>query len=171
MKTAVSFLIVCGLCAWADAQQTTTLTAADRLKQLQSNRKLVEKLVGHGVSLANANEPLKRAGHCRSAMGELTLALDGAIREQDASRVAELGEHLAAIVNDGLIPNLKEAKPNATPASPAFAEFIALHTSSTDELQRLQSSVPQLEALGRSAQVKAMLANLSKTNEALAKAK
>ncbi len=169
MRLVLTLCVGIVLAAWADAQQAgSTLTAAERLKQLQSNRTLVGQLVQHGVTLANANEPLKRAEECRRAMGDLSIALNGAIDAQDPNRVAELGDHLTAIVDRGLIPNLKDALPDATPGSPTYEQFQTLHKSSSDEMQRLQNSVPQLDALGRSSQVKAMLANWSKTREELA---
>src|SRR5438105_75357 len=89
------------LAAWADAQQNGPVLVADRVKMLQSNRPLVEKLIGHGMALADTTDPLKRAVACRGALGDLVAALNTAIAARDANRIAELGEHLSAIADDG----------------------------------------------------------------------
>ena len=146
--------------AWADAQQTAgSLTAAERRKQLQSNRKLLEKLVSNSVALSGANSSLDRAvAACRGAMGDLCLALDGAITSHDASRVAELGDYLAAIVHDGLLPNLNEAKLQFADGSPERVRLVDLHKSASDDFARVESSIPLTDSLARSQQVKAVMA-------------
>lgn len=169
MRMLLTLLSAIVLVAWADAQQAgAMLTASERLKQLQANRTLVEKLVASGLTLSTANNSVSRASACRAAMGDLTLALDGAIAEKDPNRIAELGDHLNALVSNGLIPALEESRD--VPAGSADAAKVKeIHKQASDELTRLDLSVPRTDAVGRSAQVKATLESWTATRAQLAK--
>jgi hypothetical protein len=169
MRTLLTLLGAALLAAWADAQQAgALLTAGERLKQLQANRTLVEKMVASGLALSTANDSVSRAAACRTAMGELALALDGAIDGKDPSRIAELGDHLTVLVSDGLIPAIADS--HDVPAGSADeARLKEIHKQVSDEMARLELAVPRTDAVGRSTQVRATLERFTATRAKLAK--
>lgn len=170
MRTFLTLCLAVVLVTWADAQQAAAhLTAAERLQQLKSNRAILEKMVSHSVALSHANDPIGRTAACRAAMGDLSTALDGAIAAQDANRVAELGEHLSLIVSDGLIPTIADARIQVPAGSEEEARLKDLYKQATDEMTRLELSVPRTNSLGRSHQVKETLAKWNATRDRLKK--
>jgi hypothetical protein len=153
--------------AWVDAQNSPL--AADRVKMLHSNRILVEKLVGHGVALADDRDPLDRARTCHKSLADFTAALDAAIAARDADRVAELGDHFAALVNDALAPCIEDGR--TYPAgSVSVPQLKSLHDQTLDEMKRLERSVPLDGTFGKSQQVKNALKKWQDAREKLANA-
>lgn len=145
--------------AWADAQQAGMLGAAERLRQLHANRALIDTLVQRNLVLAHANRPLERAEACRLSMIDLARELEAAIRAQDASRVAELGDHLTAIVRDALTPALTDAIDQIPTDSPDRERLVQLHKAAAEEFARIELKVPRTDVLGRSQHVKRTLAD------------
>lgn len=170
MRTVLTILCAALLAAWADAQATPiVLTAGERMAQLQSNRALLEKLVSHSVSLSNANDPLSRTAACRAAMGELASAVDAAILARNAGRIAELGDYLTAIVTDGLIPTMTEARSEVPLGSAEETRLLDLHKQATEDMARLDRALPRTDSLSRSGPVNATLTRWDTTRTALAK--
>jgi hypothetical protein len=154
--------------AWADAQNSPL--AADRVKMLHNNRALVEKLVGHSVALADDRDPLNRARTCHKALADLTAALNAAIAAQDADRVAELGDHFAALANDALAPCIEDGRiyPAGSESAP---QLKLLREQTLDEMKRLELSVPRDGAFGKSQQVKDTLKKWQDAREKLENSK
>ncbi len=73
------------------------------------NRALIERLVGDGVDLAREDDPVKRADRCydiaHGLAQEIATAGGG-----DSGRVAELGQHLGDVLQNGVALNLKTAR-------------------------------------------------------------
>src|SRR3954469_25157583 len=93
------------LSAWASAQNTSgPTTAAEHLKLMQTNRKLLEELVEEGVQLGDANTNLDRATQCQQVANRLTRELKNAVERDDADRVAEMSDHFSSLINSGFLP-------------------------------------------------------------------
>ncbi|MBX9623062.1 MAG: hypothetical protein K2X82_04535, partial [Gemmataceae bacterium] len=76
-RAGYTLLVLAGLSAWAGAQQPAAgLSAADRLRLFRANRVVLAELVGNGVELAGADDPLARA----AAYGRSVRALGVAFR-------------------------------------------------------------------------------------------
>lgn len=152
----LSLSIVVLLVAWADAQQTGGLLAADRVRLLEANRTLVEKMISHTVEISDENDALKRATTCHKAMKVLAIELNAAIRGQDANRISELGDHLADLASNGLAPCFIAGKEYAPDSDPA-REMKKLHETTVKEITQLESSVTRTGPLGQSRQVRQTL--------------
>lgn len=154
-RVGATLIVFLALAAWAGAQgPAPALTAADRVKLFKLNRDLVKDLVGHGVSLAKADDPLRRAEECRQTAHTLRVAVQWAADAEDANRVAELGDHLQAIVRDGMLPNLKEAQRDAAPGSPAEDSLRSLRADIVGELDQLVNNLPTTGKVAESDQVR-----------------
>jgi hypothetical protein len=84
--------------------------AGDAVRRFRRDQELIATLVEGGIELANEEDPLRRAAECNKladrVAGEIRRA--GAIR--DSARVAELGPHLQALLENGVAGNLAVAR-------------------------------------------------------------
>jgi hypothetical protein len=64
------------------------------------------------------------------------------VTRSDADRVSEIGDHIHAIVNDGLLPNLREARDQIRPGSADYGKLQELHGLASQKLNELPSAVP-----------------------------
>jgi hypothetical protein len=84
---------------------------------LHRNRDLIQALVRGGLSLAAEDDPVKRADSCN----ELAVRFAGEIRQaatqRDAVRAVELGDHLYALLKQGVAFNLSIARRLTPPGS------------------------------------------------------
>jgi len=157
-RTMLILIAFAALSAWAGAQGPTPLSAEIQIKQFQSNRILIENLVDHGIDLAEADNPLRRAAACRQTARTLANYLERAADDGDADRVAEFAHLYGEVVRDGLVPNL-EAAGNAIPAgSPHLKELRDVRKKATDDFNGVRSKIPTAGRVGDNDKVKAALA-------------
>ncbi len=152
MRRILTLVSVIAVSAWAGAQNPTPL-AAEHLKQFQSNRELLEDLVGRSVELANANSPLDRARSCQKATTDLTRALNNAIRADDADRIVELCDYLATILDHGVTPALTDAQREMPAGSPGAADLATLLLNAKREAERAETAIPTTGKLGTAPQI------------------
>src|SRR5262249_55784977 len=81
-------------------------SAAAQAKLFQRNRVLLQTLVQGGLELAKQEDPVKRAGCCNDLAKQLANEIRLAAQSRDAYRAAELGDHLYALLHDGVAGNL-----------------------------------------------------------------
>ncbi len=151
------------LAAWAGAQgpvPASTLTPADQLRLLKANGTLIDNLVDHGVKLSNANDPVARVEHCRSAAKALANAAHDAAGKQDAERVAELTGLFRQVVQDALLPTLDDAKRIVPPQSPGAERIKQIRRDATNDVIDLKTAIPATGTMAENARVKAELKEL-----------
>src|SRR5580692_4317299 len=87
----VTLVAFAALAAWAGAQGSPpSLDAATQEQLFESNRLLLENLVGHGIDLANADNTLQRAEECRKTATTLANSLGQAADDRAPDRVVDL---------------------------------------------------------------------------------
>ena len=145
-RTALTLTLFAGLSLWASAQERAT-EFHQQLKQLEANRLLLDQLIDHGLNLSSPEKggsSLARAEECRLAAVTLAAALKAA-PANDPERVAELSDHVAAVVRDGLLPNLTDAHINVgSPEQRKRLEDIS--RGAREDLSALDKSLPPGEA-------------------------
>jgi hypothetical protein len=152
VTTLLTFL---ALAAWAGAQGPPPgPTAADRLKLLRANHMLIENLVDHGIGMADADTPLKRAAQSRRTAQMLANEVQAAADGQNAARVAELSGHLDAVLRDALAPNLDRAARDAAPGSPAESEVKSLRAAVLADVDGIRGAIPAGGKVGDDAGVR-----------------
>ena len=112
--------------AWAD-DPALPPTAAERAQMFQRDRALIQVLVRGGLRLAAEEDPLGRADSCADLAEQLASEIRQAAESRQGDRAAELGDHLRALLNDGVDVNLSGAR-NVIP--PGSAEEKKLQTVS-----------------------------------------
>lgn len=143
------------LAAWVSAQTGTGPTAADSLRMLKLNRGLYEDLTAHALALGERHTALDRADECRRVADRLGREVQDAARLNNPDRVAEVGDHLGAVVADGLVPNLTDARDGISPKSPEFKRLQDVHREAFDGLTRTVNAIPTDGEVGASAKVQA----------------
>jgi hypothetical protein len=163
-RTALTLTLFAGLSLWASAQDRTP-PMDQRLKQFEANRLLLDQLLDHGLNLSSAERggfPLARAEECRLAATTLAAALTAAsANDSDPERVAELCDHIAAVVRDGLVPNLTQARKDTPPGSPDYVRFTKLSSESSEYVAGLVATFPAGGRLGTSPEVAAAKSKLA----------
>jgi hypothetical protein len=142
-RTALTLTLFAGLSLWASGQDGTPRMER-RLKQVEANRLLLSQLIDHGLNLSSAEKggyPLARAEECRGAAATLVAALKAASAD-DPERVAELCDHIAAVVRDGLVPNLNEAGRDIKPGSQHYDRLKDLTKNSNADVAAWVAAVP-----------------------------
>ena len=136
-RSLVTLVAFTALAAWAGAQgppPAQVLTAADQVKLFKTNRVLIENLVSHGVDLAEADDPIRRAEECRKTARSLANALRMAADAEDPSRVVELADLMGEVVRDGLTPNLDAARASLQPGDPREKQLRGVLDNATIDL-------------------------------------
>lgn len=86
------------------------LPGVDRVRQLQQNRELIERLVQSSLYLAGAVDPLKRADVCGALAKFFALEVGLAATSHDGPRAVELGAHFEDVLKRGVAENLTVAR-------------------------------------------------------------
>ena len=158
-RSLVTLIVLATLAAWVSAQGSPPpLPAATQAKLFKSNLDLLGALVDHGVKLADADNPLKRAEECRMAAISLGNSLGEAAGKQDPDRVVELAGLMGDVVRDGLVPNLKAAREEIKTGDPREAQLLKLSDKAKDELTSLPSKIPAEGKVSESQKVKEAIA-------------
>jgi hypothetical protein len=164
-RTALTLSLFAGLSLWASAQERTT-QLYQHLKQFEANRLLLDQLINHGLNLSKGGDSLGRAEECRQAAITLAAALK-TVPRNDAERVAELSDHIAAVVRDGLVPNLTDA--HAQVGSPEQRQKLAdISRDARTDLSELDKSLPHGEVFDRSASLASARQKLTDAQQKLA---
>ncbi|HVK17917.1 MAG TPA: hypothetical protein VM533_13295 [Fimbriiglobus sp.] len=153
-RTALTLTLFAGLSLWASGQDGAPLMER-RLKQFEANRLLLSQLIDHGLKLSSAEKggnTLARAEECRLAAATLAAALKAAPGD-DPDRVAELGDHIAAVVRDGLVPNLTQAGQDIRPGSQDYERLKDLSRLSNEDVIAIVAAFPTGDRLERSSKV------------------
>jgi hypothetical protein len=91
--------------------------AAEQAQRFQKNQGLIEALVHGGLHLAAKEEPLERARSCKIVVEQFAVEIGLAADNREGGRVKELGQHLRALLEDGVAINLTVARGNIPPGS------------------------------------------------------
>ena len=162
-RPALTAVVLASLAAWAGAQGPAPTTAAERLRLHRANRTLLTDLVGSGVRLAGADSPVARAEACQQTARAVGIAVRRAAEANDADRVAELGDHLDALVRDGLVPVLDDATRTVPAESPDAARLRAVRAGASADLDATEAALPP----GDDATGRALRARLHELRERL----
>lgn len=139
-RTALTAVVLASLAAWAGAQGPTP--AHDKLRLLRANRTLLTDLVGSGVRLAAADQPVARAEACQQTARAVGLAVRRAAEANEADRVAELGGHFETLVLDGLVPALTDADAVVPRESPEGVRLRAVRAGAAADLDAIDAALP-----------------------------
>jgi hypothetical protein len=130
---------------WAD--DASVRPAAEQARQWQRNRELVKVLVDSGLSLAGENDVLKRADQCAGLAAHLAGEIRLAARQREGPRIAELGQHLQTLLEQGVAANLTRAREAAMDGTSLEQQIKKLQEQTAnvvgpleDELQRSQDA-------------------------------
>jgi hypothetical protein len=168
-RSGVTLLVFLVLAAWAGAQSpgAPVLTAAKRLELHRANRTLLRDLIDSGVKLADAERMPDRAEACQKTAHALGIALRKAAEARDTDRVAELGEHLTAVVRDGLVPILDEGTRTIPAESPDAVRLKAVRVTAVEDLDWARSAIPGSGTGAESDRVRALAGTLDGLREKL----
>jgi hypothetical protein len=167
-RVLFTLFVFATLSAWAGAQGPAAgLSAAERLKMLRTNRMLIENMVDHGIDMANADTPLKRANECHRTARTLANAMQQAAVDQNADRVAELCGHVDAVLREALAPNLQQARRDLRPGSPDESEFKKLRESALRDFDGLRDAIPPTSKVAADAKVKEAFGKLESLRDML----
>ncbi|HEV3437935.1 MAG TPA: hypothetical protein VG122_11275 [Gemmata sp.] len=169
-RSLVTLIAFMALAAWAGAQgPPPPLPAATQAKLFKSNRKLLENLVNHGIELAKADSPLRRAEECRKTAKTLANSLERAAEDQDPDRVAELARLVGDVVREGLVPNLNAAQLEIQPGDPLAPQLVKVRELATGDLISLPARIPTDGKVGDSQKVKEAIAAIQALQSSLGK--
>jgi hypothetical protein len=157
MRRAAVTVAVCGvLAAWAGAQGPGPLPADDQIRLFRANRVLLGSLIERGVELGATDDPGVRAEACQKAAHDLAVAFERAAEADDPHRAAELGDHLEAVVRDGLLPNLDAARQLYPPESQHAKKLAEYKQAATRDLAAMWAEADRRPKVSTDAQVKAL---------------
>lgn len=113
-RWAVCLIVFAGLSVVVGAQtESTTLSEPDSVQQhmlFRQNRDLFDTLIDSSVQVSATDDPIKRVESGRTVIDGLLLEIERAGRVGDDERVTELGQHLKAVLGDGILPNMRQAR-------------------------------------------------------------
>ncbi len=163
-------LLVAVLVPAAVAEDPAVLPAAERVVQVQRNYGLIQTLVESGLHLAAEEDPLKRALQCLDVAGRMVEEIRQAAEKREELRVVELGEHLHALLEQGVAGNVGLARrqtPLGSTAEKSLRETCDQAAALVGQLEEfLQSTSEPLDG----AEIKGMLRGLHDGLEAVEKA-
>lgn len=167
-RTALTLTLFAGLSLWASGQDRAP-DFHQQLKQLEANRLLLDQLIDHGLNLSSAEKggnSLARAEECRVAAATLVAALK-AVPGDDPERVAELCDHIAAVVRDGLVPNLAQAGKDIPPGSQEYKRLTEVSSGSSEDVAALVAAFPTGDRLDKSPKVADARTRLAEAGRAI----
>jgi len=110
MKRLLFVPVFAFVTALALAQETAPAPNAERMELFRRDRGLIEKLVAGGLQLAGEEDPLRRADFCTGVAEQLAAEIEQAAEGSENARAAEFGQHLRAMLQDGVAHNLTTAR-------------------------------------------------------------
>jgi hypothetical protein len=159
-RTLLTTVVLAALAAWGSAQGPAPgETAGERMDRFARNRALLESLVDRGLELADADSPLSRAKVCHDAVTDISGRLREAAAAEDPTRVAELTEYLGAVLHDGLLPSLVDARNEIPAGSPGEPALLALRDEAAAGLAPLTATDGKFGGSGRIQSARGRLAD------------
>ncbi len=160
------------LALWAGAQAPAQAPlAAEQLKLFQSNRDLLERLVEHGVELANADTPVARVKACHESVKDLGRALRYAAESDDPDRVVELGDYLSNMIQKSLVPSIDDAQKIIPAGTDAEKELLDLTNRAAEDAKNFKQSIPFRGKIGDSTKVDETRTRLANASQSLTERK
>jgi len=152
------------------AEDPAATPTPERAIQVQRNYRLIRTLVESGLHLAAEEDPLKRARQCLDVAGRLAEEIRQAAEKREELRVVELGEHLHALLEQGVAGNIALARrqiPSGSTAEKGLREACDQAAAFVRQLEEfLQSTSEPFEG----AEMKLMLQGLHAGLDAVEKA-
>jgi hypothetical protein len=142
IRSASILLIFAGLTAVVGAQGPKSgLTAAQQQQLFQRNRSMIQSLVDSTVDMSSVHSgnALERAKTYRKVIVEFQRELGSAADSSDATRIAELGNHLDTLMRQGMAPSLKKADQQiGGPTGSGYKDLIELRDRTVELVDWLQ---------------------------------
>jgi hypothetical protein len=108
---------------------------------IQRNRSLYRTAVEKGLNLTGQTYSLHRAGTCTEMAREWAREVDAAAKARDHARVAELGKQLSQVIDQGVVPNLEEARREIQPGSLAERTLFKQRDAAVEVLKPLEDTL------------------------------
>jgi hypothetical protein len=161
-------LVVIALAALALADQPSSAPVKEaRIRQLERNQDLLEKLVQGGVDLAKAEDRLKRVRCCNEMLKSLADEIKQAAKEHDSDRALELGKHLHDLLERGVAGNLTRESRQIPGGSARMEDLRLVRAKATKIIAPLEEEL-QKTASGDADDMKDALEVVQKGQAALA---
>jgi hypothetical protein len=139
MKRCLPLLVLALLLPLAFAEDAPRQpTSAERVELFQRNQVLIQTLVQSGLRLAKEEEPLPRAEACGDAAQRLAEEIRQAVANHEQARLTELGQHLQALLDNGVVANLRKARRQIPAGSTYEKNLFAVRDRITAELATLE---------------------------------
>jgi hypothetical protein len=140
IRSASILLIAAALTAVVGAQGPKSgLTASQQRQLFQRNRSMIQSLVDSTVDMSNqSGDYLQRAKTYRKVIVEFQRELGSAAESSDATRIAELGNHLDTLMRQGMAPSLKAAQQQIGPRGTGQKDLYELRDRTVELVDWLQ---------------------------------
>lgn len=137
--------------------------AADEIRLFRTNLSLLDGLLADGLAVADAQNDLDRAEAYRKTAWTLAAAVRTAAADQvpGLDRVAELSDHLSAVIDQGVVPTLQSARLQTHPGSPGYAELQRVHKLARQDLLETQRALDGGLAFDKSPKIRAARTRLA----------
>jgi hypothetical protein len=139
----------------------------ERAVQVQRNYGLIQTLVESGLHLAAEEDPLKRARQCLDVAGRLAEEIRQAAEKREELRVIELGEHLHALLEQGVAGNVGLARRQIPLGSTAEKSLRQACDQAAVLVRQLEEFLQSTSEPHDSAEMKLMLRGLHSGLEAI----
>jgi len=138
----------------------------------QRNKELVRELVDRSLELTTQADPLQRVETANWVARLLAKEIQEAAGrgEDDANRVVELGGHLRAVVRDGIIPNISQARAVIQPGSDGEKRLFRGRDATLDVIGSLEGVIAGDAPLAQLREVRETLQGIQGTRELIVKA-
>jgi hypothetical protein len=137
----VTASLLCATAVTAVAPVAGQETVDERTQRLQRDEELIEVLVQGGIDLAGEDDPLKRADQCNVIADALAREIKRAVGKKDGLRAALLGEQMQAILEQGVVVNLHQARETLAPDSPAEEQINKLGQKVANSARSIEEEV------------------------------
>ena len=143
-----SLTIVVALAVWAGAEGggSPAPPPAEQASLFHRDAELIDTLVVGAVDLTQHPAPLDKATRCRQMTESLAGELGRAADARDPARLAELADHLRSMVDEALVPTLRDARRLASVGSPEEKQLFDLRDQTEQAFRELE---PRLRPAGR----------------------
>jgi hypothetical protein len=143
MKRSLPWLALFALLAPLAGAADQAQVSGERARQFQRNRDLIQTLVHGSLRLATEDDPLKRAEQCNGLAEQLAAAIRQAAECRDTTRVVELGQHLHALLEQGIAANLRTARKQIPPGSTLEKQLERVRKQAADLVQPLEEQLEE----------------------------
>jgi hypothetical protein len=120
--------------------------AANRRQRLRRDGAIIETVVQSSLILAGENDPIKRATCCTSMAQALAAEAGRAAGNHDDGRVAEFGEYLHELLEQGIATNLLSARKRSPAGSAVERKLRPVGAQAAEVVERLEQQLRQLQS-------------------------